>query len=78
MADALEKILARTPSWPKVARDELLRAAAKIEARHANPSAPYQATPSEIEAIDEGLQQLRRGELVPEDEMEALFDRDAP
>lgn len=78
MADALEKILARTSTWPKAARNELLRAAAEIEARYTKRRASYHATPSELEAIDEGLQQLRCGELVPEDEMEAMFDRDAP
>ena len=78
MADTLEKLLARSSAWPKAARDELLRVAAEIESRHTKRRAPYQATPSELEAIDEGLQQYRRGELVPDDEMEALFDRDAP
>ncbi len=78
MTDTLEKLLARSSSWPQAAQEELWRAAAEIEARHTKRRTSYQATPSELEAIDEGLQQLRRGELVPDEEMEALFDRDAP
>jgi hypothetical protein len=77
MIRALENFLARAEQWPLSAQEELARAAAEIEARH-DVASGYRASAEELEGIDEGLAQMRRGELVPEDEMEAFFDRTEP
>jgi predicted transcriptional regulator len=34
---------------------------------------PYHATPEELQAIDEGLEAIRRGEIATEEEVEAVF-----
>ena len=77
MIKALETIMTRAEQWPRSAQEELARAAAEIEARHSMPPA-HRASAEELAGIDEGLAQMRRGELVPEDEMEAFFNRVAP
>ena len=77
MIKALVNIVARAEHWPRSAQQELARVAAEIEARHALP-ATHRASAEELEGIDEGLAQMRHGELVPEDEMEAFFARTVP
>jgi hypothetical protein len=70
MNKQLTDILRRVENWPEPAQEELVRAALEIEAEQ---GAAYQASPAELEAINEALGQLGRGEIASSEEVEAAF-----
>jgi hypothetical protein len=71
MTRRLEETLERARAWPEEAQDELAEIALEIEAELA--AGDYRATPEELEAIDEALGQVARGELATREEVEAAF-----
>jgi hypothetical protein len=69
-AKALKQVLERVETWPEEDQEELAEVARDIEARR---TGTYHATPEELEAIDEALGQVARGEVASEEEIEAAF-----
>ena len=70
MKSSLRKLLERVETWPETAQDELVRAGLEIEAEQ---SGRYRATALELQALDEALAQVRRGEIASEQEIEDAF-----
>jgi hypothetical protein len=65
-----KQLLEQVQSWPREDQEELIEFALEIEARRAGV---YHARPEELEAIDEALGQVARGQLVSKEEIEAAF-----
>ena len=63
-------ILSRVEHWPEDDQDELAHIALEIEARRRGVC---HATPEELEAIDEALAAVARGEIASDEEVEAVF-----
>jgi hypothetical protein len=72
MTELMEKALAAIRNWPAERQDE---AAEMLLALDRMGSEPYRASADELKAIDEGLDQLRRGELASDNEVKAAFAR---
>jgi hypothetical protein len=71
MTAKLKEMLERAETWPENAQQELVQLAAEIEGELR--AGDYQATPEELAAIDEALEQVARGEVATEAEVEAAF-----
>jgi hypothetical protein len=69
MEEQVKAVLDRVSRWPSDRQRELVQLALEIEAEIAG--APYDPTPDELKAIDEGL----AGEAASEDEINAAFAR---
>ena len=72
MTKRLKELVEHAEAWPEADQEELAEYARDIEARRAGV---YVMTDDERAAVAEGLEQARRGELVPEDEMKAFWKR---
>lgn len=72
MTDLMEKALATVRGWPAEQQDE---AAEILLALGRLGTAPFRATEDELQAIDEAIAQLERGELATDAEVEAAFAR---
>lgn len=70
MIQNTKDILKRIEDWPQEDQEELAELARDIEARR---SGLYHASPEELEAIDEALGQVARGEVASKEEIEAAF-----
>lgn len=70
MTPMTKKLLEQVESWPKEDQEELAEFAREIEARR---TGEYHASPEELQAIDEALGQVARGELASREEIEAAF-----
>jgi hypothetical protein len=70
MTPTTKKLLERVESWSQEDQEELAEYVREIEARR---TGVYHATPDELEAIDEALGQVARGETASEEEVEAAF-----
>ena len=70
MSTDTKKILERVASWPLEDQEELAEVAADIEARRAHI---VRLTDDERAAVRAGMDAARRGEFVPDDEMEAFY-----
>jgi hypothetical protein len=66
MSPSTKTILEKVATWPKEDQEELAALAAEIEARR---SGVYQATPQELQAIDEA----DRSGVATDKEVEAAF-----
>jgi ParB-like chromosome segregation protein Spo0J len=66
----VKNMLSRVARWPEEDQDELAQVALEIEARR---HGLYHATPEELEAIDEALAAVSRGEVASDEEVEAIF-----
>jgi predicted transcriptional regulator len=66
----LRTMLARAEHWPEEDQEELAQIAIEIEARR---HGVYHATPDELQAIDEALAAVARGEVASDEEVEAVF-----
>jgi hypothetical protein len=66
----LRTMLARIEHWPEEDQEELAQIALEIEARRRGV---YHATPEELQAIDEALAAVERGEVASDEEVEAVF-----
>lgn len=72
MTKLLEKAVQVVSRLPPEAQDEIARAMLQLAAEDDQP----EEIPAEhLEAVLEGLGQSLRGELAPDDEVEALFRR---
>jgi hypothetical protein len=72
MTKLLEKALDAVRAWPADRQDE---AAKLLLALDRLGPGPYQASPEELAAIDEALEQVERGERASPAEVEAAFAR---
>jgi hypothetical protein len=72
MTDLMEKALAAIRKWPAERQDE---AAEMLLALDRMGNDPYHASAEELRAIDEALDQVRRGEFASDAEVEAAFAR---
>jgi hypothetical protein len=70
MMPASKKLLEQVESWPPEDQEELIEFAREIEARR---TGVYHVTPEELQAIDEALGQVARGQLASKEEIEAAF-----
>jgi site-specific DNA-adenine methylase len=72
MSPTAKTILEKVASWPEEDQEELAEVAREIEARR---TGFYILSDGEQTAVDEGLQQLRRGQFAPENEMLTFWKR---
>ena len=70
--ERINAVLEGVRSWPKQDQEELVEIAREIEARR---TGIYVMSDEERAAVHEGLDQARRGEFVPDDEMHAFWKR---
>ena len=70
MTQSVKEILRRVEAWPQEDQEELAEIARDIEARR---SGVYHATPEELEAIDEALGQVARGERASQEQVQEAF-----
>jgi predicted transcriptional regulator len=66
----VKMMLSRVERWPEEDQDELAQVALEIEARR---HGVYHATPDELNAIDEALAAVARGEIASDEEVAAVF-----
>lgn len=66
----VKMMLSRVERWPEEDQDELAQVALEIEARR---HGVYHATPEELNAIDEALAAVARGEIASDEDVEAVF-----
>jgi hypothetical protein len=67
-----KQLLERVASWPQEDQDELAEVAAEIEARRAGI---YRLSDDERAAVRQGMEAARRGNFVPDADMEAYYNR---
>lgn len=65
-----KQVLSRVANWPEDDQDELAQIALEIEARR---HGVYRATAEELQAIDEALAAVARGDIASDAEVEAVF-----
>ena len=70
MTPMTKKLIEQVEFWPKEDQEELAEYAREIAARR---TGVYHAAPEELQAIDEALGQVVRGELTSKEEVEAAF-----
>ncbi len=70
MSPGTKTLLERVESWPVEDQEELAELAREIEARR---SGLYRLSDEERIAVRAGLEEARRGDFVPDDEMEAYY-----
>jgi predicted transcriptional regulator len=66
----VKEILRQVESWPEEDQEELAEVARVIEARR---TGIYRLSDDERAAVREGMAAARRGEFVPDDEMEKFY-----
>ena len=64
-------MLERVQSWPEEDQEELADVAREIESRR---SGVYRLSDEERAAVRAGMDAARRGDFVPEDEMEEFYN----
>jgi predicted transcriptional regulator len=70
--EQIQAVLENVRSGPQEDQEELAEIAREIEARR---KGVYVMNDEEREAVREGLAQARRGEFVPDDEMDAFWKK---
>lgn len=70
MNSHVKEILRQVESWPEEDQEELAEVARVIEARR---TGVYRLSDDERAAVREGMAAARRGEFVPDDEMERFY-----
>lgn len=70
MANAVRQLLERVASWPDEDIAKLEEAAREIEAFR---NGEYSASEEELQAIDEAIAELDRGEVASEAQVRAAF-----
>lgn len=66
----VKELLRQVESWPEEDQQELADVARMIEARR---TGVYRLSEEERAAVREGMAAARRGEFVPDDEMERFY-----
>ena len=72
MSLGTRELLEKIASWPEEDQQELAEVAAEIEARR---TGRYVLTDDERTAVNNGLQQVQRGEFVSDEEMQSFWKR---
>jgi predicted transcriptional regulator len=72
MTKRFKELVEQAAAWPEADQDELAEYARDIEARRAGV---YVMTDEERTAVNEGLEQIRKGELVPNEQMKTFWKR---
>lgn len=70
--EQIRAVLDRVLSWPPERQQDAVEMLLLLESQEGEL---YHPTEEEWAAIQEGLDQARRGEFVPDEEMEALWKR---
>jgi predicted transcriptional regulator len=70
MSPKVKEILEHAESWPEEDQEELAEVARIIEARR---TGVYRLSDEERAAVRAGMDAARRGEFVPDDEMERFY-----
>ncbi len=70
MTPSTKRLLEQVEAWPQEDQDELAEYVREIEARR---SGVYEVSPEELEAIDEALGQIARGQIASKEDIEAAF-----
>jgi hypothetical protein len=70
--DEIALVLERAGNWPEEAQVKLIRAALEIEREH---SGLYRLDEAERVDLREAVAEFERGELAPEQDVQAVFDR---
>jgi predicted transcriptional regulator len=70
MSPSAKKILEKVASWPEEDQEELAEVAREIEARR---TGVYHLSDEERAAVRAGMDAARRGEFVPDNEMEEFY-----
>jgi predicted transcriptional regulator len=70
MSPGTRTLLERVQSWPQEDQDELADLAREIESRR---SGVYRLSDEERAAVRAGMDAARRGDFVPEQEMEDFY-----
>jgi predicted transcriptional regulator len=70
MSPGTKTLLEQVQSWPEEDQEELAAVAREIESRR---SGIYRLSDEERTAIRAGMDAARRGEFVPEDEMDEFY-----
>jgi hypothetical protein len=68
----MEKALKAVRGWPRERQDEVAKLLLALDSFGPGP---YRASPEELQAIDEALEQVARGERASETEIENAFAR---
>ncbi|HEV2562384.1 MAG TPA: hypothetical protein VGT78_09610 [Rhizomicrobium sp.] len=69
--DQIKEILERVLTWPEDQQENAANVLLGMEER----DTPYTLSPEDRASIKRGLEQARRGEFVPDEEVKAFFDR---
>jgi predicted transcriptional regulator len=70
--EQINAVLEGVRSWPAEDQEELIELAREIQARR---TGVYVMTDEERAAVRDGLEQARRGEFVPDEEMDAFWKK---
>ena len=70
MNQRTKDLLKTIENWPEQDQQELAEVIRDIEARR---NGVYHATPEELEAIDEALGEIARGEIAGKEDIDAAF-----
>ena len=70
MSPKVKEILQQVESWPEEDQEELAAVAREIESRR---TGVYRLSDDERAAVRAGMDAARRGEFVPEDEMDEFY-----
>jgi predicted transcriptional regulator len=72
MSKKLREIVERAETWPEEAQEEAI---ATLQAIEAEFTEPYELTEDDRKAIDRGLEDVRRGRIASDEEVNRLFAR---
>jgi hypothetical protein len=78
MTKTLQEVLERVATWPEWAQEDLAQIALEIDAElkaGTYQAGTYHATEEELAKIDGALEQVRRGEIATDEEVEAAFTK---
>jgi predicted transcriptional regulator len=70
MSPGTKTLLEQVQSWPQEDQEELAEVAREIESRR---SGVYRLSDEERAAVRAGMDAARRGDFVPDDEMEEFY-----
>ena len=72
MTQQLTKLIERVKTWPAWRQHDVAR---MIEAMEESGTEVYRLSDEERLLVDEGLEQAKRGQFVPDEDMERFWNR---
>jgi len=72
MTQQLTKLIERVKTWPAWRQQDVAR---MIEAMEESGTEVYHLSDEERLLVDEGLEQAKRGQFVPDEDMEKFWNR---